>query len=228
LTALTLPPLRYWPVRIGERYEAFSLRERVLVLATLAALSWMLWSFVLDTPLRAELAAAERATANLQTRLEAALALQQELQQQLQKDPNSALITRRQTLEASLATVQSELEDRLGSFVPPEAMPKVLEDLLWSQPGLGLVRLATQAAEPVLLNEAGDASAAEEPALYRHPVRVQLEGGYFDVLAYLEALEASSWRFGWRRLDYRVDDYPRAEVLIELETLSEDRSWLGV
>ncbi len=59
-------------------------------------------------------------------------------------------------------------------------------------------------------------------------MRLEFEGNYFEVLDYLADLESSDWDLGWRMLDYAVIDYPTASVVIEIETLSRDRSWIGV
>ena len=49
-----------------------------------------------------------------------------------------------------------------------------------------------------------------------------------EVLAYLAALESGSWRFSWRSFEYAVSEYPKARAIIEVETLSREREWLGV
>ncbi len=69
---------------------------------------------------------------------------------------------------------------------------------------------------------------AAQVTIYRHPVEIEVVGGYLDVMAYLSALEAAEWKFSWRRFEYVVDQYPNAQVLIELETLSREKEWLGV
>ena len=66
------------------------------------------------------------------------------------------------------------------------------------------------------------------PRVYKHPLRLEFEGDYFEVQAYLAELESSDWDFGWRRLDYVVTDHPVAEVTLEIETLSQQKSWIGV
>ncbi len=68
----------------------------------------------------------------------------------------------------------------------------------------------------------------QPPVIYRHPLRLEFEGDYFEVLAYLAELEAGDWKLGWRALEYVVDEYPRASVTLEIETLSMEKSWIGV
>lgn len=56
--------------------------------------------------------------------------------------------------------------------------------------------------------------------VFKHAVVIQLEGSYFDVIDYLSALESLSWKFYWSELDYRVVNYPKAIVTLEVYTLS--------
>jgi MSHA biogenesis protein MshJ len=81
------------------------------------------------------------------------------------------------------------------------------------------------------MDVSGPAREGEKPApvwIYRHPLRLEFEGAYFDVLAYLAELERGPWEFGWRQLNYQVREYPVAEVTLEIETLSREKSSIGV
>ncbi len=72
------------------------------------------------------------------------------------------------------------------------------------------------------------ADAEAVPGLYRHVMRVELRGGYFAVRDYLNELEAAPWRFSWRSLNYHVGQFPDGVVVLEVETLSREKTWLGV
>jgi hypothetical protein len=66
--------------------------------------------------------------------------------------------------------------------------------------------------------------------LYRHGLVLQLEGGYFDLLQYLQAVHASGWKLNWDSLDYRVGEAGpgRAKISLKLFTLSRKAGWVGV
>jgi MSHA biogenesis protein MshJ len=55
-----------------------------------------------------------------------------------------------------------------------------------------------------------------------------VEGGYLDVLNYLQKVEALPWRFYWQVLELKAAEYPLNRVRIRLNTLSMDKEWLGV
>ena len=75
------------------------------------------------------------------------------------------------------------------------------------------------------------ASAGEAPlTLYKQGLRLSLEGGYFDLLSYLQAIQASGWRLHWDSLDYQVgkEAGAPATITLVLYTLSREAGWIGV
>lgn len=80
--------------------------------------------------------------------------------------------------------------------------------------GLTLVSLNTTTSTP----------EAHQPALQRHRVVLEVEGGFFALLAYLEALEALPWALAWERLDIVVSDagLPRMQLSLSALGPSED------
>ena len=113
-------------------------------------------------------------------------------------------------------------------------MRRVLEDLLRAQPGLNLMAVESFSAPLEVPGEAEPAkdekAVAPAVSLYRHGVRLTLEGGYFELIAYLQAVQATGWRLHWQQLDYQVDagGSGRASIRLELYTLSRQAGWVGV
>jgi len=205
------------------RFEALSLRERVLVGVSVIASIWLLWDWTAHQALERRAAAARNDIASLQQRIVSEQNAADQLQRQLAEDPNTKLNDEARVLTEEVASIDERLETLVGGFVEPSAMPVVLEDVLRHHHGVALKRVASLPVEPVR-QESGDAV----PGLFRHSMRVELRGGYFAVRDYLEELEKAPWRFAWRSLDYRVDDYPQGNVVLEVETMSREKNWLGV
>ena len=103
-------------------------------------------------------------------------------------------------------------------------MPILLEDVVTHHDGVALQRVASMPVEPVRQHDGGEIV----PGLYRHAMRVELHGGYFPIRDYLRELEDAPWRFSWRALNYHVEQFPDAVVVLELETMSREKNWLGV
>lgn len=64
--------------------------------------------------------------------------------------------------------------------------------------------------------------------VYKHGVVLNLRGDYFRVLALMKSLENLSWKFYWESLDYKVTEYPKAEIELRVFTLSSEEGLLGV
>ena len=208
--------------RAGERFDALSIRERALIVASAFAVLWLAWDWTLGTRQRHDEAALDRDVSTLKERIATEARTQERLREAHANDPNAALGAERDALEHDIADLDRRLESDLGRFVPPTQAAALLEDVVRHHRGVSLEHVEALPAVPIVVKE------GEATHLYRHGLRVALTGDYFDVVAYLEDLESSQWQFGWRTLDYRVADYPLAHVVVEIETLSHDRDWLGV
>lgn len=210
-------------------YQGLSLRERAMVGLSILAATWMIWSLTLGSFLDESKSRISRDVNAAYAQLQQAVAEQSRLQAEKSRDPNALLQTQRSTLGVELENLNENLAEALERFVAPERMPELLKDVIRHHDGLQLKRIASLPVEPIVVEPAQDADQdAPSAVIYRHPLRLEFEGNYFEVLAYLSELEAGDWKFGWRNLSYVVEDYPIAVVTLEIETLSRNRSWIGV
>ena len=216
-----------------QRWHAFAPREQWLSFGVGLALLVMLYVMLVADPLAMRIAAQESQQRLAETRqLEADNALR-EIQAKLAADPN---LTYRQALEAAQASrtqLVQRIDQETRTLLSPEKMKALLQDLLRTQAKLKLVSLESSSA-PLALpgDEAADGKDAKAPpvVMYRHGLRLTLEGGYFELLTYLSAIESSGWRLHWDSLDYEVGEAGagRARIILELHTLSRDAGWVGV
>ena len=204
---------------LSERFEALTLRERVLVAATIAAGIWGLWLVTLDAALAERVRIAEGGvktlTAQLQEQSMATAARLKEL------PALRALEAEIADLDGQLHSRGAELEFVLGDFAEPHQVPDLLAELVRRHDGITITHLSNGAAEQIEV-------AGRETGLFRHPVRIEMTGGYADVVAYLSDLEELDQGLNWRTLRYEVDRYPYARVVLEVESLSRHEAWLGV
>lgn len=77
-------------------------------------------------------------------------------------------------------------------------------------------KIRREVAERDIVSE----SRSNNISVFKHTVVIRLEGGYFDMVDYLSALENLPWKFYWSELDYHVVEYPKAIVTLEVYTLS--------
>lgn len=227
-----------------QRWQGMLPREQWLTFGVGLAVLGALYLLVLGDPLSVRLAS-QKAAIQLADgrRLEAETGLQ-DLQSRLAADPNNAYRTALQTAATSRAELVQQIERETAEMVTPEKMKDVLQTLLQSQPNLRLVELESF-SEPVNLEPGSRVKgAADQPVapvrLYRHGLVLKLEGGFFDLLGYLQTVqqvqqtpggpEGGGWKLNWDSLDYQVGEAGpgKAQISLKLYTLSSKAGWVGV
>lgn len=209
---------------VWQRYEALTLRERALIAASAIAVVWLLWDWTAHRAIAQRLTAEQSEETSLRERIAGEVAVAAQLQKDIENDPNRKLAEEERALTERVAGLGAQLESLVGGFVEPSTMPLLLEDVVTRHNGVTLTRVASLPVEPVRQQESGEIV----PGLYRHAMRVELRGGYFPIRDYLRELEDAPWRFSWRSLNYHVEQFPNAIVVLDIETMSREKNWLGV
>jgi MSHA biogenesis protein MshJ len=228
--------------KLAESIDRLSLRERLFVFAAVIVVLAGLWEALLAAPLEARERAAAANIGALQSRLEAlnqsiastADGLSEGLPNQL--DRLRALRARVEESDAAFSAYTADLVD-------PAQMRTVLEDLLHRQTNLRLVSAENLPVRPLFDDPAKDEQSNQEPTgqgqegaaprtsrtrLYRHTLVLRLEGSYLDCLAYLGSIERLPWHLYWTRLEVDAGEYPRNDIVLEVQTLSLEQGWIGV
>lgn len=217
--------------QLASRHAALNRRERMLVAVALVLGPLLIGNALFIEPQWSRAKALEQSIATGEATQAQLLAQVETLQALLRADPDAA---RRAELAAQKA-LGEEAEARLrelGSvLVRPEKMNDLLQGLLARHAGLRLVSLKTLPPEGVLGDRERAKDGAGKPVerqydLYRHGVEICVEGSYGELQAWLAQLEKLPQRLLWERLDYRVLDYPRAEMRLTVFTLSPEKTWL--
>ncbi len=213
------------------RFEALETRHRAMVVGSIAVVLLVLFDFTWYQPqldkqkkLNRELAVIEKERSDL-------LNANEQLQQQL---TGAAFNQKRQKL--SVLSKQSELIDQslaqYAQLVSPRQMPGLLKDFFSKSATLELLKLEKHDVRPAFKNKTDEALNTQEAQvktvqLYRHDFTVTLRGRYFELLKSLKDLEAMNIRIYWEGLNYRVDEYPLADIEVTVYTFSYDKRWIG-
>ncbi len=222
------------------RWYGLNAREQNLALLVAFAVFGMLYVLLVADPLEAAIKAQHAQVSQLSAQMDDNQSALTDMQSKLADDPNLPYRTRLLAAQDRQSQLQAQLDGQTAALISPQQMKNLLQTLLQEQPGLQLNSLASF-SEPLQLTQpradnatsqapAGDAQAAPVAVLFRHGVRMQLSGSYFDVLKYLQQVEGSGWRLYWHRLDYRVGEAgpSHAEIELEVYTLSRSAEWIGV
>jgi MSHA biogenesis protein MshJ len=228
-------PLPQFLVSLNARYAALSVREKRLVAAAVVIVPLLVCYSLLIDPQFARAKALGRSIVQQSAALTELQGQAVTLQQQLQIDPDAGAKAELASLKLEQERLDGELRKLNKTLVRPEEMNGLLESLLARHAGLRLLSLKTLAPQSVLgaSNVATDkAPPAKVEArsfdLYRHGVEIRLEGSFGELQAYLVQLEALQQRLLWGQLQYKVTEYPTAEMSLMVYTLSPDRTWLAL
>ncbi len=132
-----------------------------------------------------------------------------------QLDPNEPVRDDIQKISAQKQTIDERIQGLTDTLVAPENMPEIFENMMTQDQRLKLISLKNIAGQNVAIDpEFSDVD------LYRHGVEIRMQADYPSLLTYLRRLDSMNWKLYWQTLDYRIDEYPNGELLLEVFTLS--------
>ncbi|WP_038175289.1 type 4a pilus biogenesis protein PilO [Vibrio pacinii] len=212
----------YWQ-RWNEKFAQLSPREKVLIsLCGLVAIIFGLLTLVVEPVYnKNQQLSLQLSNAKLNgQQLQADLLL---MQAKLNKDPDRELDKQLERLMAQSQQSSQQLAELVESLITPSEMAQLLESVLLGSKQLRLVSLESLPAEPIV-------PPSEDKGMtgyYIHPVRIELTGRYFDIVNYLEALEAMPVNYYWRQFDYQVESYPQARLVLTVYTLGTRQEFIS-
>ncbi len=215
---------------LADRIDAMSMRERGLIFFAVMVVLYLIAYNVVFGPLRAE-----------QLRLEQDLrAKRQQVQtadQQIAalfstdgKDVNADNRAKVAALNQQIKDLDGQMDRMTAGVVTPKEMAKLIEQMLTRNKNLELVKLEALPPAPIdpETKTASATPAANQLTVYRHGMRVELKGRYFDIVEYLKALEGLPWKVFWGEVSLESDKYPISKVSLVIYTLSRYPGWIGV
>jgi MSHA biogenesis protein MshJ len=106
----------------------------------------------------------------------------------------------------------------------PETLAQPPASVAPAAPAAVLASVAASAAGPA----AKPAAPAPKPRelLYRHGVEIVVQGGYLDMVNYMDALEALPVQLFWGKAKLDAQQYPNSRLTLTLYTLSLDTKWM--
>ena len=207
--------------KLKVRYESLMPREQIVVILTLLLVLLSVWDKLYSKPFAQQ----QTQLTNELTNLEEQIKIQQHTVQQIKNhtyiDPNLANQNKLTELKARYSSLQEQMMLGDKKFVPPQLMPRVLNDILNQNSNLSLKQLDTLPITKLV------ASSQEHP-IFKHGLTISFSGNYQNTLNFFKALEALPWAILWDTLEFEVKSYPVAETTIKVYTLSFEENWLGL
>ena len=118
--------------------------------------------------------------------------------------------------------------------MPPYAMPLVLEQLFANAKKLKLMSMSSIPPTNIFKDDADSTNSenpitnAIGPELFKHGLKIRFEGSFFDTRDFLISVEQMGWKLHWQEIAFVVNGYPKAQVDIELFTLSRREAYINV
>jgi len=223
-------------IQLQEKIDARVIRERGLIFLTALAFVFMLWNFVVQSSIdkktqetRAQLDQLATQRTTMQTQIAAAT-------QSLLNDPDKQKKAQITQLQADISGLEKQLQSVSQNLIKADQLPQALQEVLEKTSQLTLLEVKTLPARElqfVAVNATNNSqpepvSEDASPGVFQHVVELRVSGSYSQVVQLLVALERLPWRFYWQDLNYSVDQYPNAEVILRVYTLSSEEGLFGV
>ena len=224
-------------LKLSARFDALTLRERVLVLAGLVVGVALLFDYLALQPLAARKLRLERQVVEARNSMKVAEAL---LAGQVPlTDPDDVRRSYRNALRQQLVDLDKSMQELQSGLVPPERMAKLLEAMLARSRGLQLLSLRTLPVQryetPALAPNGKAPNKTAKPApkdpertVFQHSFEITLQGSYIELHDYLTQLEKLPWQMFWGRINVSTEQYPRLRATLTVQTLSLNKAWLIV
>lgn len=209
--------------QLSERFRA--LKEREKYTALIGALLLCLWLFMLQllVPAFEELRKVDQQLASNRMTMQQQSNTLAALQQQAGTDVDASYRHEVDTLKLQEQQLQQQIAQLTSYFIGSERMALVLQDVLKSSNN---VKLKSVIANPPVPLTFADQGTDNKAVIYQHSTVVVLTGDYFALTAVLERFDALSWSLGWQSIDYKVTQYPDAELTLQLLTVSDNESYI--
>ena len=220
--------------QISARYDALSMRERIIVAALAAVLLIVVVQWLLIEPLLSLTNTQQQSATQLASQIVGLESEMKLIQERKKSDPNQKENAALARLKQQELELDKQLRTRMKGLIEPAQMASVLEQVLSQKTPLELYQVRSLAPEPLLPEDQREQSAegneeqVQESGIYRHGMKIEFRGSYLSTQGYLQALEKLPWDFYWDGVELEVVHYPQSKVVITVHTLSLREGWIGV
>lgn len=204
---------------LEKRFNKLTLRERFIMFGAVLICSLSIVYFGIVEPANIKQLKIEKI---LQQTLKESTLIESEMatmRVRLQQDPLQDINNKIAFSEATLSSLDKQLDDKLVKFIHAQKMPLALTKVLSKSPG---IKITTLKSLPVKTFNSSSQISTED-IFYKHTLEITLLGDYNAIYQYLLNLETLQEKFYWRSLTYNVSHYPLAEVTLQIYTLSDQQ-----
>jgi len=219
---------------LAARLDARTARTRAALYFISLAAVYVLCQFALLNPLHSYQAALQQRLLAKQNALAVAQAEFQKMQAKTRQDPDLPNRERLREVTRQLGELESPVTELMKSLVSPEEMTSLVKTLLAERRRPSLIRMENlppvdiSKQAPADKNEKKPQPAKTAAPLYKHGLRIEVKGGFRDIVAFCSDLEKLNWKVLWDKADIKTEHYPVSTAVITVYTLSRDAAWISL
>ena len=236
------------------RYLVLTPREQYLIILTgLVAIIFITFYLFIDAGIEENQRSTQQIS-QLRSTNQMLSVTNTEIMAALKRDPNDDIKNAIALYETKLAQVDEKLLTLTSDLISPVQMRYALLDLLKLEKNVSLLSFELLGAQPLLSNTPAKADTPTDQSaeltsetsatlntatleenklpvgvnLYQHGIKIKLSGSYFDLQRYLSRLEQLSWKFFWQDFNFKLIEYPKSELEIQMYSLGTKKEFIGV
>ncbi len=210
-----------------KKFNEQSLRERALIAVTaLVVVGFLWWAYFAD-PRQRQVDTLRVENQQIDREVQSSRAAIRDLRQRIADGVHIEKEVQLARLFEELERLEDQLRVKTIELVDPEDMFRLMGQLLSRDSKLKLLSLKRREVKAAIPQD--DVSEpAEEPAIFRHVLEIELAGKYIDILDYAQSLEQLDWKLLWDEIDIVSEEYPETTVKLVMSTLSTRKEWVGI
>lgn len=207
---------------LEKSFNKLTLRERLIMFGAVLLCSFLITYYWIIDPQAIQ---QRRINSELQKSYQQQSDVDNEIaniNRRLLQDPLEEINTKIALSESTLAKLNQQLDDKLLKFIPAQQMAIALTKVLSKTPG---VKISSLRSLPVKVFNASKVAqeVTRQGFFYQHTLEITLQGNYNAIYQYLLNVETLKEKFYWYSIDYKVSNYPLADVTIQIYTLSDQQ-----
>jgi MSHA biogenesis protein MshJ len=209
----------------AEKFNALSIRERILIGLTILGLMTLSWWHFFAAPMMLQIESIEVGNQQITKGIDRAQLSVDQIKARLDAGVHTESKAKLALLRQELMDTEAQLKLKAIELIDPEEMFQLMTQLLYKESRLKLLSLKRRGVKPALESEDGQENTS---GIYRHVLEAKFSGQYEDIFNYMASLESLKWKLIWEEIEISNDEYPVVNVTIVISTLSMRKEWVGV
>jgi len=216
-----------------EKVSQLQMREKYMLLGIGLFLILYLIVWFVISPLHSEIAKSKKQIKQNHQSLTQAKTKTDMFSNALTQDYTLQLRNELEKSKLALKGIDQDLSHFSQGFIPPYKMAQVLKQLLAVNQSLQLKSFGLEAVKSIVIGKETKEDKTQknknmEVAFYEHGMSLTIVGDYFSLLNYVKSLRKIKEKLFVSQFQYKVMEYPKAELKLVISTVSADEKFIAL